>query len=90
MSWAVAIWKERINGNFEEVDGVVPSKWVNEKEKILWWLPGLYVIKKQNTSSEPHWKKHGLIRVELTSGTLRHSTLFRYYHTITDNSSISI
>ena len=38
MSWAVAIWKERINGNLEEVDGVVPSKWVNEEEKILWWL----------------------------------------------------
>ena len=56
MSWAVAIWKERINGNLEEVVGVVPSKWVNEKEKILWWPPGLHVIKKQNTSPEPHWK----------------------------------
>ena len=29
MSWVVAIWKERINGNFEEVNGVVPSKWIN-------------------------------------------------------------
>ena len=35
MSGAVAIWKEIINGNFQAVDGVVPSKWVNEKEKIL-------------------------------------------------------
>ena len=33
MSWAVAIWKERINGNLEEAHGVVPSKWVNEEEK---------------------------------------------------------
>ena len=32
MSWEVSIWKERINGNFEEIDGVAPSKWVNEKE----------------------------------------------------------
>ena len=36
MSWTVAIWKERINRNLEEVDGVVPNKWVNEEEKILW------------------------------------------------------
>ena len=33
MSWKVAIWK---NGNFDEVDGVLPSKWINKKEKILW------------------------------------------------------
>ena len=25
--------KERINGNLQEVDGVVPSKWVNKEEK---------------------------------------------------------
>ena len=31
MSWAGATWKERINEILEEVDGVVPSKWVNEK-----------------------------------------------------------
>ena len=46
MSWAVATWKERINGNLEEVDSVVSSKWVNKEEKILWWPPGLHVIKK--------------------------------------------
>ena len=33
ISWAVAICKERINENLQEVDGVVPSKWVNEEEK---------------------------------------------------------
>ena len=54
MTWAVAIWKERINGNLEEAHGVVPSKRVNEEEKILWWPPGLHVIRKQNTSPEPH------------------------------------
>ena len=75
MSWTVAIWKERINRNLEEVDGVVPNKWVNEEEKILWWPPGLHVIKKQNISSEPHWKKYELTRVKLTSGTVRHSAL---------------
>ena len=34
MSCAVAIWKEILNGNFEEVDGVVSSKWTNEKKNI--------------------------------------------------------
>lgn len=36
MSWTGAIWKERINENFEKIDGVVSRKWINEKEKILW------------------------------------------------------
>ena len=36
MSWAVATWKEKTNEILEEVDGVVPSKWVNKEEKILW------------------------------------------------------
>ena len=76
MIWAVAIWKERIYGNHEEVDDVIPSKWVNEEEKILWWPPGLHVIKEQNTSLEPHWKKYELTRVKFTSGTVRHSALF--------------
>ena len=38
--------ERKIKGNLEEVDGVVPSKWANEEEKILWWPPGLHVIKK--------------------------------------------
>ena len=77
MSWAVAIWKESINGNLEEVDGLVLSKWVNEEEKILCWSPGLHVIKKQNISAELHWKKHEFTSgTVLTLGTVRHKVHF--------------
>ena len=76
MSWAVAIRKDRVNGNLEEGDGVVPSKWVNKEEKLLWWPPGLHVIKKQNTAPETQWKKYELTCVKLTSGTVRHGALF--------------
>lgn len=71
MSWAVAIWKEQINGQTEEHDGLVPAKWLDEKKMILWWPKGLHVLKRVNETPKKEWKKYQLVKVKLRSGQFK-------------------
>ncbi|XP_065657507.1 uncharacterized protein LOC136082361 isoform X2 [Hydra vulgaris] len=65
MSWTKAVWLE----DNEEVEGVVPTVWVDEKKNILWWPKKmLHVIKSYKKQEVPKsdWKVFTLIKVKLS------------------------
>ena len=67
MSWTKAVWLE----DNEEVEGVVPTVWVDETENMLWWpkkmLHFVRSYKKQEVP-ESDWKVFKLIKLKLSDG----------------------
>ena len=68
MSWTKAVWLE----DNEEVEGVVPTVWVDERKNMLWWpKKRLHVVRSYKKQEVPQsdWKVFKLIKVKLSDGT---------------------
>ena len=42
---------------------VVPSRWVNESRKTLWWPNGTNVLSKQYCDPDENWNSYELVKV---------------------------
>ena len=50
MSWTKAVWVE----DNEEVEGVVPTVWVDERKNMLWWpKKRLHVVRSYKKQEVP-------------------------------------
>ena len=74
--YAFCVFVETINGKEEEQKTVVPKRWLDKKNSLLWWPRGINVTsKKFSDPNESSWKQYKLIEV-LMEGNKLFSTVF--------------
>lgn len=65
--WKRAVWME---GRKEE-EGTVPSTWINEGCRVLYWPPKVNAQKALTNRADPDpktWRRFELVKIKLNSG----------------------
>nr|XP_047144124.1 uncharacterized protein LOC124817748 isoform X2 [Hydra vulgaris] len=65
MIWASTVWIE----NYEEIEDVVPRRWINTEKKILFWPSGISYHRAVNDEmdADETWDKYKLIKIKFES-----------------------
>ena len=76
MIWARAVWVE----NYEEIEDVVPRKWIDTEEKLLFWPAGVSYRRavKEEMDLDETWNKYKLIKIKFESGMKFSHTSIHY------------
>lgn len=61
--YALCIFIENINGKEEEQKTVVPKRWLDKDNEILWWPRGVNVTNKKFSDPDDSWKQYTLVKV---------------------------
>nr|XP_047145571.1 uncharacterized protein LOC124818600 [Hydra vulgaris] len=68
MIWARAVWIE----NYEEIEDVVPRKWIDTEKKLLFWPAGVSYRRavKEEMDVDETWNKYKLIKIKFESDNM--------------------
>jgi len=76
--YALCLSLEVVNGHEEEIKTVVPKRWVDEENEILWWPNSNHVMNKRFCDPDDSWRKYKLIKV-LVEGKAYFYFIFQWF-----------